>query len=139
MIIWDELKSINSSEKELKKFGITMAVVLALIALLLLYNNSVIYLYFFAAAAFFGAFGLAIPNLLLPFHKLWMGLAVTLGFIMTRVILSILFFLVFTPMSLIAKLVGKSFLDIKMDKSENSYWHYREKKEYIPENTEKQF
>lgn len=138
-MLWNEIKNIDSSRKELKKFGITIGVVLLIVASVLLYYEKSYYYYFFSGSAFFFAFGLVLPKFLLPFHKAWMALAVTLGFFMTRVILSILFFLVFTPMSMIAKLVGKDFLDLKPDEKHGSYWHYREKKEYEPEDTEKQF
>lgn len=138
-MILNEIKQIDSSNEALKKFGITMAVVFAALGLVLYYYGKEYYFYFLSAAAFFGAFGLALPKILLPFHKIWMSLAVVLGFIMTRLILSVLFYLVFTPMSLIAKLVGKEFLDEKIDKNASTYWHYRERKEYNKVDTEKQF
>jgi multisubunit Na+/H+ antiporter MnhG subunit len=54
-----------------------------------------------------------------------MGLAIILGFFMTRVILTILFYLVLTPISFIARIVGKKFMDLKYDKSANTYWEKR--------------
>jgi Na+(H+)/acetate symporter ActP len=139
MMLWEEIKNINSSKEELKKFGLTIGAVLLLIGGALFYYEKSNYFYFLSAAAFFGAFGLAFPKILLPFHKFWMAFAAALGFVMTRVILSILFYLVFTPMSLIAKLAGKKFLDQKIDKNVSTYWHYREKKEYKKIDTERQF
>ena len=62
-----------------------------------------------------------------------------MGWVMTRVILTILFFTVLTPLGFIAKLFGKNFLDLKLDKEQNSYWEIREKKEIKPIDYEKQF
>ena len=79
------------------------------------------------------------PAFLKPIHKIWMGFALILGSIMTRVILSVLFYLVITPISLISRLSGKDFLDLKIDKSIVSYWIQREKIIFEKANYEKQF
>ena len=68
-----------------------------------------------------------------------MGFALILGSIMTRVILSVLFYLVITPIGLISKLSGKDFLDLKFDKSVSSYWIPRKKIIFEKANYEKQF
>ena len=62
------------------------------------------------------------PLLLKPVQKLWMSLAVLLGWFMTRVILIILFYLVVTPIALLARLCGKYFLNTKLDRNAKSYW-----------------
>jgi hypothetical protein len=54
-----------------------------------------------------------------------MSLAIVLGFIMSRVILTVLFYLVLTPISFLAKLVGKKFMVLKYDKSAKTYWEKR--------------
>lgn len=79
------------------------------------------------------------PSVLKPLQKAWMTLAVILGWIMTRVILSILFYLVFTAIGGISRLLGKQFLDLKIDPSINSYWIKREPKTFNKSGYEKQF
>ena len=54
-----------------------------------------------------------------------MGLAIVLGFVMSRVILVVLFYLVLTPVSFVAKIFGKKFMPFKYDKSATSYWEKR--------------
>jgi hypothetical protein len=68
-----------------------------------------------------------------------MTLAILIGWFMTRIILSILFYLVLTPTRLLARLFGKQFLDLKMDNSKKSYWNYRESKELKKSEYERQF
>jgi hypothetical protein len=69
-----------------------------------------------------------------------MTLALILGWIMTRIILSILFFILFVPIGWIARIFGKDFLDQKFDPSANSYWILRDStKPEIKEAFEKQF
>lgn len=137
--MFDEIKNINSSRSELKKFGITIGIVLLIIAAIMFYYNNNLYYYFAGGGLLLILLGFAAPIILLPLQKIWMILAVVLGFFMSRLILSILFYLVITPIGLIAKLFGKDFLDLKIDKSQKSYWHYRDKKPYEKIDTERQF
>ena len=48
-----------------------------------------------------------------------------LGWIMTRVILIIIFYLIVTPIGLIARLFGKQFLDLSLNENVNSFWNKR--------------
>jgi len=137
----EEIKNIKSDKKELRKFGITVGAVLVLIGFAFQFfgNNYSFYMIIGTIGAVLIFFGVIYPNILLPLHKIWMSLAVVLGFIMTRVILSILFYLIVTPIGFIAKLTGKDFLDLKIEKDKESYWHKREIKEYQKIDTERQF
>lgn len=106
----------------MRKFGITMAVVLGLIAGLLFWRGREHWVYFGGAAAFFLLFGLVLPAVLKPIHKVWMGLALVMGAVMSRVILIVLFFLAITPIALILRLTGKDLLDKKPGRAASSFW-----------------
>jgi len=121
-VITEEIKSIKSERRDLKKFGITMGVVLGLLGGLFLGRGSNYYVYFFLLAAVFLSLGLAAPVFLKPIHKVWMTLSVLLGWLMTRVILTVLFYLVITPIGLLLRLFGKDFLNLKLDRNRDSYW-----------------
>jgi hypothetical protein len=54
-----------------------------------------------------------------------MGLGIVLGFFVSRIILSIIFFGVITPIGLLMKLFGKDILDERIEKGKASYWHQR--------------
>ena len=73
-------------------------------------------------------FGLILPTILKPLNKIWMILAVILGWFMSRLILFILFYIVITPIGFFLKLLGKDFLHRKIDNNSHSYWETREKK-----------
>ena len=137
-MILEEIKNIKSDKKELRKFGITIGIVSFLIAIvLLIYSNSSAPL-FIAIGGVLTAAAYIFPTILLPLQKIWMAIAVVLGFIMTRVILSFLFYLVITPINFISRLFGKDFLNLKIEKEKKSYWNLREE-EYEKSSTEKQF
>ncbi len=123
----EELKHIDTSEKSVKKTGITVGVVLILISFILWWLGKNSFVYFsFAGGIFIILSYIAIP-LLSPFHKLWIGLSLVLGFVMSRIILTILFYLVVTPIGLLAKLVGKKFMPLGFDKNAETYWEKRDK------------
>lgn len=122
----DELKFIDKSDEAVKKTGISVGVVLILISLLSWYLGKASFVYFSIAGGLFVILAFIAIPVLRPFHKLWMMLALLMGFVMSRVILTILYYLVLTPIGLIAKLVGKKFIPLGFDKNANTYWEKRE-------------
>ncbi|MCW8804394.1 MAG: SxtJ family membrane protein [Ignavibacteriaceae bacterium] len=138
-MIKDEFKHIKETKKDLRKFGLTVGSVLIIIAGFLFYFEKTSAIYFGIIGTFLILTGLVYSNILKPLNKLWMGLAIILGFIMSRVILTILFYLVLTPISFIARIVGKKFMDLKYDKSVNTYWEKRSVIQKKPIDYERQF
>lgn len=122
----EELKHIDNSNEAVKKTGITVGIVLILIALLLWYLGKTSFIYFSIIGGLFVILAFIAIPILRPFHKLWMILALAMGFVMSRVILTILYYLILTPIGLIAKLVGKKFMPLGFDKSAATYWEKRE-------------
>ena len=70
------------------------------------------------------------PVVVKPLFYAWMTMALALGFVMTRVLLTIFFFLVLTPVALIFRLIGRDALHRKLDRDAPSYWI---KKQYLIE------
>ena len=122
-MIIEEIKNIDSSIRELRKFALAMAIPLALIGGFLLWRHKSYYRYFFIASVLFVCPGLLVPVALTPLHKVWMSFSIIMGWLMTRLILCILFFLILTPIALLLRLLGKDLLNMKFDRdSSGSYW-----------------
>ncbi|MCU0332473.1 MAG: SxtJ family membrane protein [Ignavibacteriaceae bacterium] len=121
----EEFKHIKEAKKDLRKFGLTVGTVLAVLGSLLFYFEKPSAIYFAVIGGLLILFGVLFPQLLKPLNRIWMSLAIILGFIMSRVILTILFYLVLTPIGILAKLVGKKFMTLKYDKSAETYWEKR--------------
>lgn len=121
----EEFKHIKETKKDLRKFGLTVGSVLLLIALSFFYFEKPSAIYFGVIGAILVVFGFVLPQSLKPLNKIWMGLAIILGFIMSRVILTILFYIVLTPISFLAKLFRKRFMFLHYDKSAETYWEKR--------------
>jgi len=138
-VLLEEIKNIKSEKKDLRNFGITFGVVLGLLGGALWWKNKDTYSIFIILSLAFFFLGFVLPNILRPLQKAWMIMAVILGWFMTRLILSVLFYVVFTFIGVLAKLFGKQFLDMKIDESSKSYWNYRKPVPFNKSNYERQF
>lgn len=123
----EEIKNIKEDKTTLRKFGLTVGIVLLLVGIVLYLTGKSSSVVFGGAGVLLVLFGLILPNILKPLNKIWMILALIMGWFMSRVILTILFYLVLTPIGITAKIFGKKFLNLKIDKEAKSYWEKREK------------
>ncbi|MCI5223147.1 MAG: sxtJ [Candidatus Electrothrix sp. AR4] len=64
---------------------------------------------------------LTVPKILGPVNKAWLFIGHILGYINTRIILGIIFILIFTPTALLLKLLGKDPMRRSLDAQRNSY------------------
>ena len=134
----EEIKNIPYSKRDIRSFGITMGIILFIISGLLLYHDKESYQLIAIIASTFIGLGFIIPLILKPFYFVWMTFAAILGWVMTRLILSLVFYLIITPIGLLTRLLGEDFLALKKVKSD-SYWNYRDSSEELNQNYEKQF
>ena len=122
----EELKALDISKKSLRNFGLLVGGIFFLLGLWIYYRSqSPLGIVFFAIGTLLLLFGLVSPNSLSQVFKIWMGLAFALGWLMSRVLLTILFYFVITPIGFVAKVVGKDFLDINYKMKRESYWIIR--------------
>lgn len=138
-VIIEEIRAIKSTKKELRNFGLVVGGVLIAISAFLFYKERPAWPYFTTPGVVLAVLGLIIPSILKPLQKVWMGMAVIMGFFMTRVILTILYFGVLTPLAIAAKIFGKKFMELKPNKDKPSYWNIREVKELDKKDYERQF
>ena len=136
--MFGELNSIESSRKDLKNFGFIIGFILVVIGAFLFFREKDSFVYFFSIGLFFIGIGIITPVALKPIHKIWMTFAIIIGWVMTRVILSVLFYLIISTIGIFARLVGKDFLNLK-SKNNESYWNIRNKEYELNQDYEKQF
>ncbi|MFO7891171.1 MAG: SxtJ family membrane protein [bacterium] len=118
------IQELDLSVKNLKKFGIFVGCIFALIVVLMWFyeypQTLQIILSVFSVYLLISAF--LYPNLLKYVYTFWMGIALVIGGLISRIILIALFFLVITPIGITLKLSGKKMLDIKQNEEKNTYW-----------------
>jgi hypothetical protein len=87
---------------------------------------------------------LALCRLIGPLFRLiyrgWISFSVILGYFISRILLTLIFFLIITPTGVIMRIVGKDPMERKIDPDAPSYWADRETPaELTVERYEKQF
>ena len=108
--------------RELKKFGITVGIAFAAFGVLFLIRGKTFYPYFLGVGGAFLLFGLLLPAALRPVHRVWMAAAYALGWFMTRLILTVLFFVIVTLFALIGRIIRRDPLNLKFRDGADSYW-----------------
>ena len=114
------------SDVQARKTALVVAAVLAAIALWNLYRGRMVHVAVFASfAGVLVLIGLLVPVAARAFHRFWMALAGILGYINSRIILSLLYYAVFTPVGFVRRLLGRDPMR-RRGPAEPSYWIQRE-------------
>lgn len=128
------------NKKEYRKFGISVGIAFLVISGLLWWKDAA------RAHEITGTLGalLLLGGLIAPMalkwpYRGWMKFAAGAAWFNTRLILVLVFYLVITPVGLLLRLSGKRPIPATFDKSKDTYWIEREKKEYDPYRSEKHF
>ena len=135
----EEIKNIKSEKSDIRKFGITIGLFLMIFSGFLFWRGKESFEILLVSGLMLCVLGFTIPVVLKPVYWIWMILAIILGWIMTRVILSLLFYIVITPIGFFSRLSGNRFLDLEWDKSKVTYWNYRTARQRKNEDLEKQY
>jgi hypothetical protein len=112
-----------------KSFGIVFSIFFAFIAVYIFYKlRNINYVLIFLSLLFL-TLGLINSKVLTPLNILWFKFGILLSQIISPIIMALIFFVVVTPLALLAKIVKKDFLEIdkKKNKKRLSYWIEKEK------------
>jgi hypothetical protein len=80
-----------------------------------------------------------VPPLWLRFFRVWMKFAEGLGWVMTRVILSVFYFLILTPVGVVMRIFGRRPLDLGWKDGKATYWIDKKPGEYTVERYQRLF
>lgn len=135
---------LKPTRKKLRQFGVIATVAFGLLGLVLYWKKGFFGLSLgetaetLALAAWLTGFAvatlaLALPGSLRPLYVVLTLLAFPIGYVVSHVILALLFYGLFTPVGLFFRLVRRDPLHRKFDRDAESYWvprRQREAKEY---------
>ena len=136
--ISDEYQNLDRSPRALRRFGFTIGFVVLFLGSVLLWRHHnagwlviSIGTVLLLAAAF-------VPTMLQSVHGPWMIVSFLLGWIVSGILLTLVFFLVVTPIGLLQRLFGKRAIELGFKADVPSYWQAR-KAVPMPEDYERQF
>lgn len=137
MSLRTDLNEISENPKEFRKFGLLIGGLLLAAGIWKIYQHH-------ASGGWFLFFGVAlillggtIPRSIKWLYRAWMTFGITMGWIVSNIILVLIFFLLVTPLAVFARLSKKDFLAHKLEPNSPSYWI--ERKKTSKEQLERQF
>ncbi len=122
----NEINTTEVTKSDLRKFGFIMGGMFTLIFGLLFpwITDKTLEtwpIWPFIVMAIFWSIALVLPQILRPVNDIWIKIGNVLGFINSRIILGLMFFLMIFPIGMLLKLFGKDSMDRKLDKDADTY------------------
>lgn len=115
------LARVDGSPRALRRFGLAVGGVLLALAGWAAWRGRASPAWL-APGALLALLGAAAPRALCAVHRGWMALALSLGWITSRLVLLLVFSLVLTPLAVLGRLAGKRFLAMRPDPAAATYW-----------------
>ena len=115
------------SQSSNRSFGILFFIVFLILSLWPLKNGNNLNLYFLITSGIFLILGAINSKLLTPLNKTWIKFGEILGLIIAPIVMSLVYFVILTPVSLIVRSFGKDLLGLKFIKENETYWIKRKK------------
>ena len=115
------------SQSSNRSFGILFFIVFLILSLWPLKSGNNLNLYFLITSGIFLILGAINSKLLTPLNKTWIKFGEILGLIIAPIVMSLVYFVILTPVSLIVRLFGKDLLGLKFIKENETYWIKRKK------------
>jgi hypothetical protein len=135
---------LKPNRKKLRQFGVIATLAFALLGLILYWKKGIFWmslgetadtlaLVAGAAALIAATLSLLAPGGLRPLYIVLTLVAFPIGYVVSHVILAVLFYGLLTPVGLVFRVIGRDPLHRRFDRDAESYWvprRQREAKEY---------
>lgn len=123
---------------DLRRFGLTTGSAFLVLGAIFIFRHRPVGWPLASIGAFLLLFAVFTPSLLRFIYRPWMRLAGFLGSISSRILLTLLFFLVLTPIGFLQRRFGKQPIDLRFKTNDATYWQKRTASPALPD-YEKQF
>lgn len=123
--IRSELKKLSTTPRQLRRFGLIVGGIFTLLGAVTMLRRADLGPWLLAIGLALVALGWLAPRALLYPYRYWIALSVVLGYFVSRAILTVLFYVVLTPIATIVRLTRGDPLDRRLDRRP-SYWIERQ-------------
>ena len=111
-----------ATRKELRQFGLLVGAVFSVIGLWpLVFRGEPLRLWALGIGGLLIVCGGILPQLLAPIHKGWMWVGHIMGWVNTRILLGIVFYVLVTPIGFVFRLMGKDTMRQAFAESSTTY------------------
>ncbi|MFH1798492.1 MAG: SxtJ family membrane protein [Candidatus Omnitrophota bacterium] len=134
------MKNGKIENKDLRQFGIVLGVILAIFGgIHLIKGHAAARVWFFSGSVAILLCAVFMPRFLKPVYICFTKIAKIIGWVNTRIILILVYYLILTPIGIVLRMIGKDPLTRKIDKNAETYWIKPQKTIPSRESLEKQF
>lgn len=134
----DEYQKLDRSPRALRRFGFLVGSVLLVLGGIMLWRHRDSGWLFLSPGALLLLSAIVAPAILHYVYRPWMMLALMLGWLVTGILLTIVFCLVVTPIGLLQRICGKRAVESCFKNGERTYWQPRTMRP-VASDYEKQF
>lgn len=126
MWLRNELSKLDPHRRDLRQFGFVLGGALVALSGIAWYRDSAALPYLLGAGGLIALVGAVAPQALRPVYFVWMAIGLTLGTIVTAIILTVVFFGAITPIGLVMKVLRKDPMRRRLDPDASTYWIQKE-------------
>lgn len=136
-----EISHRNETQPESsdRSFGLVFCAVFMVITLSPLLSGGKARFWALLPSVVFLLFSLLQPSLLAPLNRMWTKLGLILHRVASLVVLTMLFFIVLTPLAIVMRLFRKHVLRLSREPDSDSYWIVRKTEDTARQSMKKQF
>lgn len=116
------MNSFSTESSEIRKFGLVTALFFGALLGIALWKHKTILSCVFSGLLLCGLCFMAFPAFVRPAYQQWLKGSRFIGKVNTLILLTLVYYLVMTPMALIKSLLGGKPLPTRPDKRAVSYW-----------------
>jgi hypothetical protein len=132
----DKKHLLNPNDRTLRQFSGLWILFIGLVAVRqALSHRPLVALVVAFLAVVIGVAGLLMPRLVKPLFVGWMIAVFPIGWVVSRIVLGSIFYIVFTPISMIFRIIGRDALVLKPDSTTSTYWRSKpgssDQKQYL--------
>ena len=112
----------KKTKKELRKYGLIMFSAFFVITIVLFLRDRSIWVYTFIPSVFFFLSSLLFPFILAPIERVWMKIGGVMGFVMTNILLTLVYTLGIIPIGILVQLFKGGSFEKGFQKKASTYW-----------------
>ena len=120
-----DIKDLKTPQSDLLKFALLIGVVIFIILKYVLIDNSLFIQILFWSAVGMQVLAFLYPQLLRWPYKIWMSIAFILGWFISKIVFTSIYYVVLLPIGLVVMIFNKNYLNLKYDRELMSYWIIR--------------
>jgi len=134
-----EIQSMDRNAKSIRKFGFILAVLLLGLSSFFLVKESPWWMEVGISGIVISLLVYVYPQAIKPLYLLLTVFSIVVGYFMSKIVLSLMFFLFFAPVGVFTRLIRKDLLNRRFQKEGPTYWIKRDSKKPAKDQYERLF